>query len=107
MNSVGITSAGGAGMAIATWIDQGYPEADLWPVDVRRYNKWQNNLKYIEERVNVESVGNLYTDHWPFKQPTSSRNVLKTPIHDRLRILVPVLEWFRAGNVPTGLPQKE
>ena len=87
MNSVGITSAGGAGMAIATWIAQGYPEEDLWAVDVRRYNPWQNNLKYIEERVNVESVGNLYTDHWPFKQPTSSRNVLKTPIHDRLKDL--------------------
>ena len=84
MNSVGITSAGGAGMAIATWIVNGYPEEDLWPVDVRRYNPWQNNLKYIEERVNVESVGNLYADHFPFKQPTSSRNVLKTPIHDRL-----------------------
>ncbi|MCG8632613.1 MAG: FAD-dependent oxidoreductase, partial [Desulfobacterales bacterium] len=85
MNSVGITSAGGAGMAIATWIVQGYPEEDLWPVDVRRYNRWQNNLKYIEERVNVESVGNLYADHFPFKQPTSSRSVLKTPIHDRLK----------------------
>ncbi|MCG8616162.1 MAG: FAD-dependent oxidoreductase, partial [Desulfobacterales bacterium] len=85
MNSVGITSAGGAGMAIATWIVNGYPEEDLWPVDVRRYNPWQNNLKYIEERVNVESVGNLYADHFPFKQPTSSRNVLKTPIHDRLK----------------------
>ena len=84
MNSVGITSAGGAGMAIATWLVQGYPEVDLWPVDVRRYNKWQNNLKYIENRVNVESVGNLYADHYPFKQPTSSRNVIKTPIHDRL-----------------------
>lgn len=87
MNSVGITSAGGAGMALATWIAQGYPEEDLWPVDVRRYNRWQNNIKYIEERVNVESVGNLYADHFPFKQPTSSRMVLKTPIHDRLKDL--------------------
>lgn len=87
MNSVGITSAGGAGMAIATWIVNGYPEEDLWPVDVRRYNPWQNNLKYIEERVNVESVGNLYADHFPFKQPTSSRDVLKTPIHDRLKAM--------------------
>ena len=84
MNSVGITSAGGAGMAIAGWIVNGHPEEDLWPVDVRRYNPWQNNLSYIEDRVHVESVGNLYADHFPFKQPTSSRNVLKTPIHDRL-----------------------
>ncbi|MEH0020863.1 MAG: FAD-dependent oxidoreductase [Desulfobacter sp.] len=87
MNSVGITSAGGAGMAVAAWIVNGYPEEDLWPVDVRRYNRWQNNLRYIEERVNVESVGNLYADHFPFKQPTSSRDVLKTPIHDRLKAM--------------------
>ncbi len=111
MNSVGITSAGGAGMAIATWIIQGYPEEDLWPVDVRRYNPWQNNLRYIEERVNVESVGNLYTDHWPFKQPTSSRNVLKTPIHDRLKDLGAcfgvVSGWERANwFAPEGVPPK-
>lgn len=111
MNSVGITSAGGAGMAIATWIDQGYPEADLWPVDVRRYNKWQNNLKYIEERVNVESVGNLYADHFPYKQPTSSRDVLKTPIHDRLKEMGAcfgvVSGWERANwFAPEGVEPK-
>lgn len=85
MNSVGITSAGGAGMALAQWIVQGYPEKDLWPVDVRRFNKWQNNTKYVEERVRFEAVGNLYADHWPFKQPTSSRNVLCSPFHERLK----------------------
>jgi glycine cleavage system T protein len=111
MNSVGITSAGGAGMAIATWIIQGYPDEDLWPVDVRRYSPWQNNMKYIEERVNVESVGNLYTDHWPFKQPTSSRNVLKTPIHDRLKDLGAcfgvVSGWERANwFAPEGVEPK-
>ena len=111
MNSVGITSAGGAGMALATWIVQGYPEKDLWPVDIRRYNKWQNNLKYIEERVNVESVGNLYTDHWPFKQPTSSRDVLKTPIHDRLKNLGAcfgvISGWERANwFAPKGVKPK-
>ena len=111
MNSVGITSAGGAGMAIATWIIQGYPDEDLWPVDVRRYNPWQNNLKYIEERVNVESVGNLYTDHWPFKQPVSSRNVLMTPLHDRLKArgacFGAVSGWERANwFAPDGVEPK-
>ena len=37
MNSVGITSAGGAGRALAQWMDLGYPAEDLWAVDVRRY----------------------------------------------------------------------
>ncbi len=87
MNSVGITSAGGAGKALAQWISQGYPEEDLWPVDVRRFNKWQNNINYIEERVRMEAVENIYADHWPFKQPVSSRNVLCSPIHDSLKNL--------------------
>jgi 4-methylaminobutanoate oxidase (formaldehyde-forming) len=29
-------------------------------------------------------VGNLYADHWPFKQPETARNVRQTPFHDRL-----------------------
>ena len=83
MNSVGITSAGGAGRALAQWIDQGYPEDDLSAVDVRRFFPWQQNRYYLRDRV-VEAVGNLYADHWPFKQPVTSRNVRRTPFHDRL-----------------------
>ncbi len=83
MNSVGITSAGGAGRALAQWMDQGYPEEDLWAVDVRRFAGWQKNNQYLHDRV-VEAVGNLYADHWPFKQPTTARNVRQTPFHDRL-----------------------
>ena len=83
MNSVGITSAGGAGWALAQWMDQGYPEADLWAVDVRRFYGWQQNSRYLHDRV-VEAVGNLYADHWPFYQPETARNVRQTPFHDRL-----------------------
>lgn len=83
MNSVGITSAGGAGRALAQWVDQGYPEEDLWAVDVRRYYSWQRNHRYLHDRI-TEAVGNLYADHWPFKQPASARNVRRTPFHDRL-----------------------
>ncbi len=83
MNSVGITSAGGAGRALAQWMDQGYPEEDLWAVDVRRFYGWQQNTRYVHDRV-IEAVGNLYADHWPFKQPETARNVRQTPFHDRL-----------------------
>ncbi len=83
MNSVGITSAGGAGRALAQWMDQGYPEEDLWAVDVRRFYGWQRNKRYLHDRV-IEAVGNLYADHWPFKQPETARNVRQTPFHDRL-----------------------
>ena len=35
-NSIGIQSAGGAGMALAEWIVGGHPPFDLWDVDIRR-----------------------------------------------------------------------
>ncbi|MDM8553394.1 FAD-dependent oxidoreductase [Desulfococcaceae bacterium HSG7] len=82
MNSVGITSAGGAGQALAQWMDQGYPEEDLWSVDIRRFYSWQSNHSYLHDRI-IEAVGNLYADHWPYKQPDSARNVRCTPFHDR------------------------
>jgi len=83
MNSVGITSAGGAGKALAQWMDQGYPEEDLWTVDIRRFHSWQANHRYLYDRV-TEAVGNLYADHWPFKQPQTARNARRSPFHDRL-----------------------
>jgi len=83
MNSVGITSAGGAGWALAQWMDQGHPDEDLWAVDVQRFYSWQQNSRYLHDRV-IEAVGNLYADHWPFKQPETARNVRQTPFHDRL-----------------------
>lgn len=83
MNSVGISSAGGVGMALAQWMDQGYTEDDLWPVDVRRFSGWMRNKRYLAEVVS-ESVGTVFAKHWPFKQPTTARPALKSPFHDRL-----------------------
>ncbi|UCD79809.1 MAG: GcvT family protein [Desulfobacterales bacterium] len=83
MNSVGITSAGGAGKALAQWMDQGYPEEDLWAVDIRRFHSWQANHRYLYDRV-TEAVGNLYADHWPFRQLRTARNARCSPFHDRL-----------------------
>ncbi|NQY11993.1 MAG: FAD-dependent oxidoreductase [Flavobacteriales bacterium] len=83
MNSVGISSSGGAGKALAQWMDQGYPEEDLWPVDVRRFDSWANNQNFLTERA-YEATGMLYWDHFPFRQPETGRNIRRTPIHDRL-----------------------
>ncbi len=83
MNSVGIASAAGAGKALAQWIDQGYPEEDLWTVDIKRFSGWQRNKKYLHDMA-VEAVGNLYADHWPYKQPETARGVLCSPFQDRL-----------------------
>jgi 4-methylaminobutanoate oxidase (formaldehyde-forming) len=84
MNSAGIANAGGAGLALARWMDQGYPEEDLWPVDIRRFYGWQRNKLYLKDMV-TEALGNVFADHWPFKQPKMARPVLCSPFHDRLK----------------------
>ncbi len=83
MNSVGIASAAGAGKAISEWIVEGHPTEDLWEVDIRRFHGWQSNSRYLQDRVK-ESVGLLYADHWPFKQPKTARMARCSPIHHQL-----------------------
>jgi 4-methylaminobutanoate oxidase (formaldehyde-forming) len=83
MNSLGIASAGGAGKALAEWIVEGSPTEDLWDVDVRRCFPWQNNARYLHDRIK-ETVGLLYADHWPFRQYETARPVRCSAIHDRL-----------------------
>jgi len=83
MNSVGIQSSAGIGRAMSYWIDQGHPTEQLWPVDVKRYFPWQQNARYLHDRI-VEAVGVLYHHHYPNRQRTTARPVICSPIHDRL-----------------------
>ena len=83
-NSVGIQSAGGAGMALAKWMDNDRPPFDLWDVDIRRIQSFQNNGLYLKERVS-ESLGLLYADHFPYRQPVTSRGIRRSPIHEQLK----------------------
>ena len=82
-NSIGIQSAGGAGMALAQWIDRGRPQMDIWDVDIRRIHPFQSNRHYLSERVS-ETLGLLYADHFPYRQFATSRGIRKTPLHNRL-----------------------
>lgn len=82
-NSIGIQSSGGAGKVIAEWIANGHPLRDYWDVDIRRIAPMQNNSRYLHDRIS-ETLGLLYGMHWPFRQPETSRNVRKSPLHDRL-----------------------
>jgi glycine/D-amino acid oxidase-like deaminating enzyme len=50
-NSMGIASAGGAGMALAEWIVADAPTMDLWPVDIRRFARFNGNDTWLHDRV--------------------------------------------------------
>ena len=82
-NSIGIQSSGGAGMALAQWMEDGEPPFDLWDVDHRRVQPFQANRTYLKARVS-ETLGLLYADHFPYRQPVTARGVRRSPIHGHL-----------------------
>ncbi|MFL2845214.1 MAG: FAD-dependent oxidoreductase [Candidatus Puniceispirillaceae bacterium] len=84
-NSVGIQSAGGAGMVLADWMDRGEAPIDLWDVDIRRMQPFQANRSYLQSRVS-ETLGLLYADHFPYRQFASARGVRRSPIHSQLEL---------------------
>jgi heterotetrameric sarcosine oxidase gamma subunit len=82
-NSLGILSGGGVGFVMAHWIANGNAPMDVWSVNIRRTHAWQNNPRYLADRV-VETLGIGYQDHWPFRQWTTARGVKRSILHERL-----------------------
>ncbi|MCY1126754.1 FAD-dependent oxidoreductase [Frigidibacter sp. RF13] len=82
-NSIGIQSAGGAGMALAEWMETGEKPFDLGDVDVGRNQPFQGNRHYLFER-SKETLGLLYADHFPYRQKATARGVRRTPFHAHL-----------------------
>jgi len=82
-NSAGIASAGGAGEALADWMEAGEPPFDLWEVDVRRFGPFHANPRFLEARV-VEELGLHYAMHWPHFEARSARPMRVSPLHARL-----------------------
>ena len=82
-NSIGIQSAGGVGRVMARWLDEGSPGMDLWDVDIRRFEPFQNESAYLRER-SAEALGLLYAMHWPYQQLESRRGERRSPLHERM-----------------------
>ena len=99
-NSIGIQSSGGAGWALAEWMDQGLPPFDLGDVDIRRMQPFQGNKTYLFER-SKETLGLLYADHFPYRQMETARGVRRTPFHQQLKekgaVFGEVAGWERAN----------
>ncbi|WP_170783060.1 GcvT family protein [Ruegeria lacuscaerulensis] len=99
-NSIGIQSAGGAGMALAEWMDSGEKPFDLGDVDISRMQPFQGNKKYLFER-SKETLGLLYADHYPYRQKATARGVRRTPFHHHLlehgAVMGELAGWERAN----------
>jgi 4-methylaminobutanoate oxidase (formaldehyde-forming) len=99
-NSIGIQSAGGAGMTLSQWMDAGEKPFDLGDVDISRMQPFQGNKTYLFER-SKETLGLLYADHYPFRQKATARGVRRTPFHQHLlnngAVMGELAGWERAN----------
>lgn len=99
-NSIGIQSAGGAGMALAQWMEDGAKPFDIGDVDISRMQPFQGNKHYLYER-SKETLGLLYADHFPYRQKATARGVRRTPFHHHLKeqgaVFGELAGWERAN----------
>ena len=99
-NSIGIQSAGGAGQALAAWMDADEKPYDLSDVDISRMQPFQGNKYYLFER-SKETLGLLYADHFPFRQKATARGIRRTPFHQHLldqgAVMGELAGWERAN----------
>ncbi len=104
-NSIGIQSAGGAGMALSQWMESGEKPFDLGDVDINRMQPFQGNKTYLFER-SKETLGLLYADHFPFRQKETARGVRRTPFHHHLlergAVMGELAGWERANWFARG-----
>ncbi|MGI9421681.1 MAG: GcvT family protein [Hyphomicrobiaceae bacterium] len=83
MNSVGVATGGGAGMALAHCITHGSPPMDLGEADPARFPACLNSVDALTERA-PEVLGKHYEITYPGRQWSSSRQLRKTPLHAKL-----------------------
>ncbi len=99
-NSIGIQSSGGAGMAVAQWMNDGERPFDLGDVDINRMQPFQGNKTYLFER-SKETLGLLYADHFPYRQKETARGIRRTPFHyqllERGAVMGELAGWERAN----------
>ncbi len=99
-NSIGIQSAGGAGMALAQWMEDGARPFDLGEIDIARVQPFQNNRRYLKDRA-TEALGLLYADHFPYRQKATARGIRRTPLHHLLEahgaVMGETAGWERAN----------
>ena len=84
MNSRGIVSAAGVGLAITEWIENKGSTTDLAMVDIRRFSRDQNNKTYLRDTVG-RIVGYQYEMPYPMSEPPVARNVKSSALYDVLQ----------------------
>ena len=71
------------GRLLAHWIVNGSPDMDVTAFNIDRLHRYQANPAYRRART-IESLGLVYTCHYPTRTPQTARGVKRSAIHDRL-----------------------
>ena len=74
LNSIGISSSGGLGRALAQWVVSGHEPMDMWSVDVQRFSPHMRNPQFLLERVS-EVAETHYMMPYPRKEFSSGRGL--------------------------------
>jgi len=82
MNSVGVASAGGAGMALAHCILHGRTPMDLQEVDPKRFPDCFASAEALAQRV-PEVLGKHYEIGYPGRQMATARNLRTGPLDEK------------------------
>jgi dimethylglycine dehydrogenase len=79
----GFSQGGGVGLALAHWMIDGDPGADIWGMDVARYGDWAT-LAYTNAKVR-ENYSRRFRIRFPNEELDAARPLRTTPIYERLR----------------------
>ena len=82
MNSVGVATGGGAGMALAHCVVHGRTPMDLHEADPKRFPEEVHALDALMARA-PEVLGAHYEIAFPGRQLKTARNLRETPLHER------------------------
>ncbi|MGI9482672.1 MAG: FAD-dependent oxidoreductase, partial [Hyphomicrobiales bacterium] len=84
MNSVGVATGGGVGMALAHAIAHGAPLVDLHEADPKRFADCFNSVEALTARA-PEVLGKHYEITYPGRQWSSARNLRSSPLDEKWR----------------------
>jgi glycine cleavage system aminomethyltransferase T/glycine/D-amino acid oxidase-like deaminating enzyme len=104
MNSLGILLGGGAGEVLADWILNDRPSVDVTAIEPARFGSWSDSDTMLADRV-VEQLGVSFGDgEYPFRQPTTARNIIRSPLHERFEAAGALFAQIAGWEVPDVLP---
>jgi dimethylglycine dehydrogenase len=78
----GFSQGGGVGLALASWMIDGDPGADIWGMDVARFGDWATP-SYTNAKVR-ENYSRRFRIRFPNEELPAARPLRTTPIYERL-----------------------